>query len=156
MLKSGQKWPKMGTKTTLQWPVSFGDYLESAVLTTPRHIASERLPKAATDRKRGATRIGVFRTTHPFRNVFEIIDRRFALYRPTQKRLVWRRHADAENLTAIRNLQMRAPAAATLHSVLSTYVKIRPKMAETGDKTTLKSRVSGIIAVLDYPSPRRL
>jgi len=78
-----------------------GTILRTLFWTPPRHVASERLPRAATAfltvRKSGATRIGVFRTIHPFRKVFEIIDRRFAIYRPTRKRLVWRRHADGGN-----------------------------------------------------------
>ena len=45
---------------------------------------------------------GVFRTIHPFRKVFELIDRRFAIFRPTGKCLVGRRHAN-EDATAIRN-----------------------------------------------------
>jgi len=58
-----------------------------------------------TVRKSGETRIpGVFRTTHPFRTVFELTDSRFAIYRPTRNCLVGRRRANGEYATAIRNL----------------------------------------------------
>ena len=45
------------------------------------------------------------------------------------------------------------PAAATLHSVLSTYVEIRPKMAEKGTKTTQNSRVTILNPFLYIPPP---
>jgi len=126
-----------GKKTTLKSRVS-GMILRTLFLTTPRHVASERLSKAATDRKSGATRVGVFRTAHPFRKVFELIDRRFAIYRPTWKCLVWRRHADEENATAMRNLhrggaECRAGGSDTPLG-LEHVCQIRPKMAENGDK----------------------
>jgi len=101
--------PKTAENGDKNYPLRVsGAILRTWFWTAPRHVASERLPKAATTfltvRKSGATRIGVFRTIHPFRKVFELIDRRFGIYRPTWKRLVWRRHADEENVTAMRNL----------------------------------------------------
>ena len=51
------------------------------------------------------------------------------------------------------------PAAATLHSVLSTYVEIRPKMAEKGDKNDPKMACFWNNFETDFlysPSPRRI
>jgi len=44
------------------------------------------------------------RGIHPLRYVFELVDRRFAIYRPLQEPLVGRRHANEDNATVIRNL----------------------------------------------------
>jgi len=70
---------------------------------TPAPAATAFLT-SLTMRKSGETIIGVFRTIQKFREVLELIDRRFAIYRPTRKRLVRRWHANEENATAIRNL----------------------------------------------------